>query len=418
MTRQNKHISPPGMSRSMTWLFAIAAGAAVGNLYWAQPLLKYIGDSFGVSTSVAGLLVTVTQVGYAIGIFLIVPLGDTLNRRRLLPPSWRCQPWPSAACAIAPSFNMLLVALGLTGMSTVTGQLLLPMAGDLATDEQRGRVVGTVASGTLTGIVVSRMISGLLADAFGWRAIYVTAALVATVLALVLLAITPGMPARPAVSYANCSAPCLRWCDGTAIRTSHSRIGSAIVCSLHHVLDGTDFPAEFGAVLLFGDANRLVGLAGLAGTVAAQRAGQLHDRGWSRPATPAALVLALVALVIAVVLGASSIVLILIGTVLFQAAIQIVNVLNQIRLFAVDPSARSRLNTAFRYRQLHRWSDRVGDGGGAVAARRLVGSDRRRAGLVAWRCSCGWFNRRPTMNFCAVGVATRALLRVHAVAHP
>jgi predicted MFS family arabinose efflux permease len=387
MTRQNKHISPPGMSRSMTWLFAIAAGAAVGNLYWAQPLLKYIGDSFGVSTSVAGLLVTVTQVGYAIGIFLIVPLGDTLNRRRLLPAIMALSAIALAACAIAPSFNMLLVALGLTGMSTVTGQLLLPMAGDLATNEQRGRVVGTVASGTLTGIVVSRTISGLLADAFGWRAIYVTAALVATVLALVLSRALPESPARPAVSYRKLLGSVL-----AVVRRYRSvqvilAIGSATFAVFTMFWTGLTFLLSSAPFSYSATQIGLLGLAGLAGTVAAQRAGQMHDRGWSRPATSAALVLAIVALVI-VVLGASSIVMILIGTVLFQAAIQIVNVLNQIRLFAVDPSARSRLNTAFvtgnfiggaigsaiagALWQLGGWSAVIGAGMGLMALALLV----------------------------------------------
>ncbi|MFL6674919.1 MAG: MFS transporter [Massilia sp.] len=203
MTTLTINRTEPGISRRLTLLFAFAAGAAVGNLYWAQPMLKYIGDSFGVSTSVASLLVTVTQIGYAIGIFLVVPLGDVMNRRRLIPAIMAASAVALAASAVAPSFSVMLVGLALVGMTTITGQLLLPMAGDLARDEQRGSVVGTVASGTLTGIVVSRMISGVLADAFGWRAIYVVAAVLTALLAVLLARAVPELPSRPAVRYSK-----------------------------------------------------------------------------------------------------------------------------------------------------------------------------------------------------------------------
>jgi predicted MFS family arabinose efflux permease len=330
----------------MTWLFAIAAGAAVGNLYWAQPLLKYIGDSFGVSTSVAGLLVTVTQIGYAIGIFLVVPLGDTLNRRRLIPAVMASSAVALAASAAAPDFTILLVTLALVGLTTLAGQLLLPMAGDLALDDQRGRVVGTVASGTLTGIVVSRMMSGVVADAFGWRAIYVAAALVAVFLAMLLARTLPNLPTRPSVPYCKLLGSVF-----AVVRQHRSAqvtlmIGGASFAVFTMFWTGLTFllsspPFSYSATQI-----GLVGLAGLAGTLAAQRAGQLHDRGWSAPATGTALLLAIISLGFAG-LGSTSIIVILIGTVLLQAAIQAVNVLNQIRLFAIDPTARSRLNTAF-----------------------------------------------------------------------
>jgi predicted MFS family arabinose efflux permease len=314
-------------------------------------------------------------------------LGDTLNRRRLVPTVMALSALALAACAIAPSFNVLLFALCLTGLSTLTGQLLLPMAGDLANDEQRGRVVGTVASGTLTGIVVSRMISGLLADAFGWRAVYVLAALMATVLALVLARSLPELPSRPPVSYRKLLGSVL-----ALVRHQRSvqvilAIGSASFAVFTLFWTGLTFLLSSAPFSYSATQIGMVGLAGLAGTVAAGRAGQLHDRGWSRPATTAALVLALVSLVIAVA-GASSIVLILIGTVLFQAAIQAINVLNQIRLFALDPTARSRLNTAFVTSnfiggaigsamagvlwQVGGWSAVIGVGGGLVAAALIV----------------------------------------------
>src|SRR4051812_44423456 len=145
-----------GMTRGLTLMFAVAGGAAVGNLYWAQPLLDAIARDLGVSSAHAGLLVTLTQIGYAAGILLIVPLGDVVDRRRLITAMMLCATVALALCAIAPSFGFLLVAITGLGLTTVAGQILLPLAGDLATDRDRGRIVGAVASGVLTGILVSR----------------------------------------------------------------------------------------------------------------------------------------------------------------------------------------------------------------------------------------------------------------------
>jgi predicted MFS family arabinose efflux permease len=338
--------APPGISRRLTLLFAFAAGAAVGNLYWAQPMLKYIGDSFGVSTSVASLLITVTQIGYAIGIFLVVPLGDAMNRRRLIPAIMAASAVALAASAFAPSFSVLLVGLALVGLTTITGQLLLPMAGDLARDEQRGSVVGTVASGTLTGIVVSRMISGLLADAFGWRAIYVIAAALTAFLAVLLARAVPTLPPRPPVRYRRLLGSVFAVVRQHRAAQGILMIGSAAFAVFTMFWTGLTFLLSSAPFSYSATQIGLVGLAGLAGTLAAKSAGQLHDRGLGAPATGTALLLALVSLAIAG-LGSTSIIVVLVGTVLLQGAIQAVNVLNQISLFALDPDARSRLNTAF-----------------------------------------------------------------------
>jgi predicted MFS family arabinose efflux permease len=335
-----------GISRRLTLLFAIAGGAAVGNLYWAQPLLETIAASLHVSTGVAGLLVTVTQIGYAMGILLVVPLGDVLDRRRLIPVILVVSAVALVGSALAPTFGALLAGLALVGLTTVAGQLLTPLAGDLAVPAERGRVVGTVASGLLTGILLSRTVSGLLADAFGWRAVYLVAAAAAVVLAVLLARAIPVLPAREPIRYGALLASVFG-----AVRR-HRPVAPTLLLSasgfsvftlfwtaLTFLLSAPPFSYPVTAI-------GLVGLAGLAGALAAQRAGRLHDRGWSIPAVGAALVLALLSLVLAGV-GRDSIVVLLIAIVLLDVAIQAGNVLNQTRLFAVDPAARSRLNTAY-----------------------------------------------------------------------
>lgn len=189
------------MNRRLTLLFAIAGGAAVGNLYWSQPLLDFIAADLRTGTAGAGWLVTATQIGYAVGVLLLVPLGDVLNRRALVPAAILGVAVALLASAFSPTFSVLLVTLSLVGLTTVAGQILAPLAGDLADDATRGRVVGTVVSGILVGILVSRTVSGLVAAAFGWRAIYVVAAALAVVLAILLRRSIPELASRTRLRY-------------------------------------------------------------------------------------------------------------------------------------------------------------------------------------------------------------------------
>ncbi|WP_260852642.1 MFS transporter [Curtobacterium pusillum] len=335
-----------GMTPARTLLFAIAGGAAVGNLYWAQPLLDEIASSLGTSAAVAGLLVTLTQVGYALGILLVVPLGDVLDRRRLVPGVLVASAVTLLFAAVAPSFAVLLVALALVGLTTVAGQLLIPLAGDLADPASRGRVVGTIASGVLTGILVSRTVSGLVADAFGWRTIYVVAAVAALVFAVLLRRAIPELDRRDRVRYPALIASVFRAVAAHRSVRVTLVISSAVFAvftmfwtALTFLLSAEPFGYSTSAI-------GLVGLAGLAGAVAAQRVGRLHDRGVSVPVTGATIALVLVSLVVAG-LGSRSIVVVLVAVVLLDVGVQATNVLNQTRLFAIDPAARSRLNTAF-----------------------------------------------------------------------
>jgi predicted MFS family arabinose efflux permease len=335
----------PVLTRGLTLLLAVTGGVAVGNLYWSQPLLEVIGRDLRVSNGTAGWLVTATQLGYALGILLIVPLGDMLDRRRLTPIMLLCSAVALLACAAAPTFATLLVASTLLGLTTVAGQIAAPLAGDLADDAHRGRVVGTVISGMLTGILVSRTVSGLVAAAAGWRVIYVVAAAAALVLAVLLYRNLPTLPPRDRIGY-----PALLASIGTVIRRQRTVRWSLVLgatqfsvftmfwTALTFLLSAPPFSYPVSVIGLFG-------LFGLAGAITAQRAGRLHDRGWSVPATGAGWVLALSAFILAA-FGRHSVVVLIIAIVLLDVAIQVLNILNSTRLFAVAGQARSRVNTA------------------------------------------------------------------------
>lgn len=195
-------MAPPSeMSRRLTFLFALAAGAAIANLYWAQPLLSFIAGDLRAATATAGWLVTATQVGYAVGVLLLVPLGDVLDRRRFVPVMLLTSAAALLLCALAPSIGVLLLALGVLGVTTISGQVLTPLAGDLAGDAHRGRIVGAVGSGTLTGILASRTISGFVAGAAGWRTTFALAAVAAVLLAVLLYRAIPPLAPRTRMPY-------------------------------------------------------------------------------------------------------------------------------------------------------------------------------------------------------------------------
>jgi predicted MFS family arabinose efflux permease len=337
---------PPVMTRGLTLLFAVAGGAAVGNLYWAQPLLDLIARDLHASPAAAGWLVTATQIGYAAGILLIVPLGDILDRHGLIPVMMLAAAVVLVMCAVAPSFPVLVVALAAVGVTTVSGQILTPLAGDLADDETRGRVVGTVVSGILIGILLSRTISGLIAGAAGWRAVYALAAVAAVLFAILLHRAIPPLEPKARLPYPVLIASVggvvarertVRWT--LVLAATGFGMFTMFWTALTFLLSGSPFRYPVSVIGLFG-------LAGLAGAVAAQRTGLLHDRGWSLPATGVALALVLASFVLAAFAG-RSVVLVLVVVIVLDVALQAFGILNQLRVFAVSHEARSRLNTAY-----------------------------------------------------------------------
>jgi predicted MFS family arabinose efflux permease len=333
------------MRRGLTFLFAVAAGAAVANLYWAQPLLGLIAADLDVTTATAGLLVTATQIGYAVGILFLVPLGDILDRRRLVPALMLCAAGALGLCALAPSFGVLLVAITVLGLTTVSGQLLTPLANDLADDDRGGSAVGTVVAGILTGILASRTISGLVADVAGWRAIFLLAAAAAVVFAVVMYRVIPSLAPKTRLAYPALIASVavvvarervVRWT--LVLSATGFAAFTMFWTALTFLLSGPPFRYPVAVIGLFG-------LAGLAGVLSSLHGGRLHDRGWSLPATGAAWLLALSAFVVAGFAG-RSVVLIIIAIVVIDVALQTQALLNRARLFALSHEARSRLNTA------------------------------------------------------------------------
>lgn len=336
----------PVMTPLLTLLFAVAGGIAVGNLYWSQPLLAVIAAHFQASEASAGLLVTVTQLGYAAGVLLIVPLGDALNRRSLIPGAMLLSALALLAAGLAPTYHVLMLALLGLGLMTTAGQMITPLVGELARPEERGRVLGTVVSGMLSGILLSRALSGLIAEALGWRGVYILAAVAATLMAGCLRRQIPDEAARPRIAYASLLASIWDSLRRHAVVRATLLMSGLVFAVFSMFWTGLTFlltaaPYHYSLAQI-----GLVGIAGLAGAVAAKNAGRLHDRGLAVPAQAIALVATFACLVLALV-GAQSILVILLAVLLLDGAIQSLNVLNQLRVLNIDPERRSRINSAF-----------------------------------------------------------------------
>jgi predicted MFS family arabinose efflux permease len=335
-----------GMSTPLTLLFAAATGLVVANLYYAQPLLHLIAEQLGVSSAAAGLIVTISQLGYAAGLLLVVPAGDLVQRRPLIAGLLVVCAAALVGVAVAPGLAALLLAVAVVGFTSVAAQVLLPLAADLAHDDQRGTVVGTIMSGLLLGILLARTVSGLVAGALGWRALFAIAAGLTLALAVVLWR---ALPARTRTVDSDYPA-ILR-----SVLTLLRRHRTLRVRSAYGVLIFAAFSIFWTTVafLLAGEPYGystttigLFGLIGAAGALSASGAGRLADRGHLRVPT-GLFAVALTASFAALWWGASSLAGLVIGILVLDISVQGIHVLNFSAIYALDPEARSRLNSAY-----------------------------------------------------------------------
>ena len=336
------------MTTFLAGLFAICSGLAIGNLYWAQPLLVQITNGFGLSAASGGLLVTATQIGYALGILFLVPLGDFVRRKRLISIVMTLSVIALIACALSPSFIILSLSLFSMGIVTVSGQIILPLAGDLSKEEERGHIVGIVSSGITAGILFSRFVSGIIAGFWGWRSVYIIAAVLNLIMALVIIYVLPEIPRKNKLeSYKGLIF---------SVFTTFKRHKTLVRILLHSgLIFGLVFNIFWTSLTFLLSAAPfnyntfqigLVSLAGLVAAVAGIGIGKLQDKGLSVPALGVFIILSLVTMIGGFLFSDSILAIVLIAAV-FSIAVQGISVLSQARLFALSNEERSRLNTVF-----------------------------------------------------------------------
>ncbi|TFV10574.1 MFS transporter [Bacillus stratosphericus] len=335
------------MSHYMALLFAAACGMAVANIYFAQPLLNSLADEFGITYSSIGIVITITQLCYAAGLLLIVPLGDLLNRRRLIIGQLLLSVLALILVGIAPIVTVLFLGLAVVGLLAVVTQVLVAFAASWAAPEERGRIVGLVQSGIVTGILLARTFAGVLTDFAGWRSVYLVSAVIMLILTGVLFRVLPRDDSkRESLSYVHL----LRSMFILFIQERILRI-RGILALLIFIVFGTLWtslvlPLSTPPYSLSHTAIGAFGLAGAAGALGAARAGSLADRGFGQFTTGIALVLLFISWFF-ISLTEHSLIALVIGIILLDLSVQAVHVTNQSMIFTVRAEARSRLTAAY-----------------------------------------------------------------------
>ncbi|MEV6947772.1 MFS transporter [Streptomyces sp. NPDC051172] len=342
--------APPELSRPLILLLSVACGIAVANIYFPQAISPLIADDLRVRPTSAAMVVTCAQLGYAAGIFLLVPLGDRLRHRGLVTALLLVTCAGLVLAGTATSLPVLAVASALVGLTTVVPQILIPMAAGLTDPERRGAVTGTLLSGLIGGILLARTFSGTLGEWLGWRAPYLVAAVMVLILTLALAAALPHTTPSTDQRY-----PALLAASLHLLRTEPLLRRS---CQ-YQILVFAAFNAAWTALALFitgphydlgTPAVGMLALVGAASMFATPIAGRRTDR---RGPDAVNLVCMLGAIAAGALLltgrlgGAVGLVGLGAGMLLLDVAMQSGQVANQARIFALRPEARARLNTAY-----------------------------------------------------------------------
>jgi predicted MFS family arabinose efflux permease len=342
----NSEIIPNPLTRKLVILLAIASALSVANLYYVQPVLADMAREFNVPNGQAGFLATLVQIGYAVGLLFIVPLGDVIERRSLIVRALLSVSLALAGVAVAPSFIWLAVAITLIGLTNVIPQLIVPLAASLAKPSERGRVIGSIMSGLLIGVLLSRTISGYVNTWLGWRGMYFIAVGMMLLLALVLWRTLPVSQPKTRLNYGALLKSLIHLIRTEPVLRESALFGglsfgalSAFWVTLTFLLTGA--PYHYGS-----DVVGLFGLIGVGGALMAMGVGKLSDRINPRHITGVALLGSLCGFGLLWV-GGQFLPALVAGVILLDLGAQSVQISNQNRIYGLKSEAGSRLNTVY-----------------------------------------------------------------------
>jgi predicted MFS family arabinose efflux permease len=334
------------LSKTNVLFMAVCTGLIVANLYYCQPLIVLIANEFKIPEANAGTITYLTQAGYAIGLFFMVPLGDKIERKKQILMTTFASVIALIIAATAQSFFILQIASLFLGITSIVPQLILPLAASLTVPEQRGKVVGTIMSGLLVGILLSRTLSGFIGQLWGWRSMFWIAA---GICLLIFFAIRKKFPVnKPQFqgSYGQLiqslftlikTQPVLR--EATLINVFCFAQFGAFWTTMVLLLSGNPFNFNSATIGLFG-------IVGASGALAAPLVGKMGDKGNPRVAVGYGCLLMLISFIV-FYFSIESIIGVIIGIVFIDVGIQGVHISNQTRVYSLLPEARNRLNTVF-----------------------------------------------------------------------
>ena len=339
-TQKQPHLTPLTL-----WIMTIATGLVVANIYYNQPLLGDIAQTFHVSNGVAGHISMITQLGYAAGMFFIAPLADMFERKRLMLFAFGAVIIALLGAAMAPSINLLMIASFLVGVASLIPQLLIPMAAHLAKPEERGRKIGVVMSGLLIGILLSRTISGMVGKYFGWNAMFFIAAGLMVVMGLLVYIFLPKVEPDYKGTYKDLMKSLVHiFMEEPKLRFAALRGALCFACFM-----------AFWTTLVFllkenfnlgSDAAGSFGLVGAFGAIAAGLMGRLSDKMDAFKLSFFTLLLVLLSFIIFIFSG-HSIIGLVIGVIVLDMGVQATHISNQAIIFTLSAAARNRINTIY-----------------------------------------------------------------------
>ncbi|MGP0174725.1 MFS transporter [Pseudomonas sp. NCHU5208] len=348
MTGQSSSLTHESTSlpQALVLLFALCCGAIVANLYYAQPIIELIAPDVGLSAERASLIVSLTQIGYALGLFFLVPLADLLESRRLMLITTAAALLCLLAAAFAQQPDLFLSLALLIGLSSVSVQMLIPLAANLAPEASRGRVVGNIMSGLLLGILLARPLASLVAGEFGWRAVYLMAAALMLLITLVIATTIPRHAPSHRASYGQLLASLAHLLRRYPTLRRRALYQGLMFASFS--LFWTAAPLELARHLGLSQQDiALFALAGAIGAVAAPIAGRLADAGHTWRASLVALILAPLAFAPNLLNHGLGWIGLVATAILLDFAVQMSMVLGQRTIYALEPQSRARLNALY-----------------------------------------------------------------------
>ncbi|TCQ02193.1 putative MFS family arabinose efflux permease [Rhizobium sp. PP-F2F-G36] len=355
------------LSTALVRLLAIGAGAAVANSYYNQAFLGHLSAAFGLTPGAVAVIPVLTQTGNALGVLFLAPLGDRLERKSLILATIAALVVALIGAALSPDFLWLAAASFAVGLFATVAQQLVPLAVHLASPSERGRILGKVTGGILVGILLARTVSGVISDAWGWHSVFWFAAALMTLVGVSLAIWLPRVPPTTDLSY-----PRLIGSLWTLVKT-HRVLRQAIAVQFLIFAAFIGFWSNLSLLVigppyrLGGTAVGLLALVGVAGALVAPIAGGFADRRGA--AAVVSLGAGFVVIAFAIFgLWQNSLAGLVIGILVMDLAVQSSQVANQTRVYALDPAARSRLNTVFMATMLLGGATGAGFGGAAYVA--------------------------------------------------
>ena len=345
--RESTPLPEKTISPLLTFMFAAACGLVAANLYYGQPLAGPISQSLGFSPAATGLIVTLTQIGYGLGLLLIVPLGDLLENRKLVLTLIALSAVALIGAAFAWSPTLFLLASLCIGLASVAVQVLVPFAAHMAPDASRGAVVGNVMSGLLVGIMLARPAASFLSELSSWHSVYIISAGIMIGLIVILRLVLPARVPHTKLHYGQLLSSMGHLALRTPVLQRRALYQACMFGAFSLFWTTTPLLLASPAFGLTQNGIALFALAGAAGAVASPIAGRVADRGWTKLATAFALTIAIVAFLIGHFSGSGSLLALITLTlsgIMLDFGVQTNLVLGQRAIFALSAEHRSRLN--------------------------------------------------------------------------